>query len=269
MPEYKASRSATPEKQELRARYKQQLPVTQMILSAMGIPQISCGESEADDLAGHICREIDESWRVECLSRDTDWWQALKANVSWFPTDYEAPVFLADLQNAEHRVAKKDGYFLSADEYLECKALAGDSSDEIPGLDGVGMKTAAKIIRKHGQSIHDFWRLVDDGSLKPKGKTEEMVASQASRDVFARNHRMMDWRQAPQIRRDLLAIVAGKTDWDELKGLTTDFGLSKVYRDSESLLAKWQGGWGNGFEAVYCALHNDLCQPLVNAHDLY
>lgn len=263
MPEYKASRSATPEKLEIRMRYKQQLPITQQLLSAMGIPQVSCGESEADDLVGHACRELDESWQVECLSKDTDWWQALKSNVTWFPTDYDSPVRLQDLQNPEHRVTKNSGHFLSTDEYLECKALAGDDSDEIAGLDGVGLKTAAKIIRKHGSSIEHFWAKVDAGDLKPKGKTEEMIASTEARTIFRRNHRMMDWRQAPEIRRDLLAITCGAPHWALIEDLTQHFGLSKAARDAKTLLEPWEDGWGDGFEAVYRALHSDLCQPLV------
>lgn len=263
MPEYKASRSATPEKLEIRQRYKLQLPITQMLLAAMGIPQVSCGESEADDLVGHVCREIDDSWMIECLSKDTDWWQALKDNVTWYPTDYESPVRLRDLQDPAHRVTKNSGHFLSTDEYLECKALAGDDSDEISGLDGVGLKTAAKIIRKHGQSIADFWKKVDAGEISPKGKTEELMASSEAREIYRRNHRMMDWRQAPEINRDLLAITCGKPQWDEIEQITQEFGLSKAAKDAKTVLQPWSEGWGDGFEAVYRALHNDMCQPLL------
>ncbi len=263
MPEYKASRSATPEKREIRQRYKQQLPITQQLLSAMGIPQVSCGEAEADDLVGHTCREIDESWRIECLSKDTDWWQALKRNITWFPTDYDSPIRLEDLQNPDHRVTKNTGHFLSTDEYLECKALAGDDSDEIAGLDGIGLKTAAKVIRKYGSSIEHFWAKADAGEIKPKGKAEELIASESAREVFRRNHRLMDWRQAPEIRRDLLSITCGEPNWHEISNLTQQFGLTKAAAAAKSILEPWSNGWGQGFEAVYRALHSDMCQPLT------
>lgn len=61
-PEYKAGRHVGDEKQRLRAEYKLQVPSIQLILSALGIPRISCGESEADDLVSLSCGSAD--WRL-------------------------------------------------------------------------------------------------------------------------------------------------------------------------------------------------------------
>lgn len=265
-PGYKSNRSDTPEKVAIRQSYKLQTPVIRMFLSALGIPQVSCGLSEADDLAGHICRNMDTSWIIEFVTRDTDYWQSLADNVVWYSPIHKKQVTLADLSNPATEMLKTSGHFLSTFEYLQAKALSGDDSDCIPGVEGVGMKTATKIARTYGGSMEAFWAGVDDGSIKPKGVVAERVATHESRDIFYRNLRLMDWSKAPEIRRDLLSISYGKPNWDEAEGIANEYGLSKVLTDAKSLLNGLNGDWGCVSDAVYASLHSDLCQPVLKAN---
>lgn len=264
LPEYKESRSGEvdSEKRRLRESVRAQVPHIQLLLSIMGIPQIRCAGAEADDLSGVLCRHLDPSWSIELTTRDTDWWQGLDARTVWYSPVHRKGLTLAGLSDPENDM--KDGHFLTTDEYLEAKALAGDSSDEIPGIDGVGLATAVKIIRKHGVSICDFWSKVDAGTVKPKGVIEERVADVATRAVFARNLKLMDWRLAPKLDLSLLAFTAGECDFDALEDQAAEYGLKKVPSTARTALKRWKAGWGAAVAAIDSAMHGELCLPVIN-----
>lgn len=259
LPEYKASRHLAPEKAALRASYRMQTPIIQLMLNALGIPQVSCGEAEADDLAGVICRGLPPSWLIELVSRDTDWWQALAENVVWYSPVHKKQMTLADL--SDPKTDHKDGNFLSTWEYLQAKALAGDASDEIPGVEKVGLKTATKIMREHGGSIESFWAAIDSGNIKPKGVVIERLANSESREIYARNIKLMDWSKAPALRTDFLALTAGRPDWETAGDIAEEFGLSKVLSRARETLKDWNG-WGVALHAVEAALHPQFCRPI-------
>lgn len=265
---YKGSRSgdAGSDRERIREQCKIQTPHIQLLLSILGIPQISCHGAEADDLAGIICRYLDPSWIIELTSRDTDWWQALDPRTTWYSPVHKKGLTLAGLSDPNNGM--KDGHFLSTDEYLQAKALAGDASDEIPGIDGVGLATAVKIIRKHGTTIEDFWRKVDAGEVKPGGVIETRVASAASRDMFERNIKLMDWRLSPAIDTSRLALTAGICDLDSLEVEAKAFGLKKLMSTSKTALAGWRDGWGAAVHAVDSALHHEICIPMPNPNRL-
>lgn len=257
LPEYKGNRSDTPEKVAIKECYKTQTPVIRMMLTALGIPQISCGEAEADDLAGHICREIDPSWNIELGTKDTDWYQSLKENVAWYSSLTKKYVTLESLADPNNGM---ECNFLSTKEYLEAKALAGDTSDYIPGIDKVGLKTAVKIMREHGGTIDSFWTAVDEGRHIPKGSVQERLANQESRDIFKRNKILMDWGQAPAIKTEYLALIAGKPDWDQAQDIANEYGLVKAISKSKIVMKAWPNGWGDALWAVDAALNQNICQ---------
>lgn len=268
LPEYKANRAATPEKQEIRATYRMQTPIIQLLLNALGIPQISCGEAEADDLAGFICRGIDPSWMIEMDSRDTDWYQGIADNINWYSPLTKRHVTLSVLADPDNGLT--DGHFLSTWEYLQAKALAGDTSDDIPGLDKIGLKTACKVMREHGATIQDFWRKVDDGSFVPKGVILQRLASTEARAVYERNIRLMDWRQGPPLRTNELALTAGTPDWAQAKEIAAEYGLAKVLSFARTVLKPWeQSGWGRGLDAVHASLYPEHCLPVPKLDPIY
>lgn len=264
LPDYKGSRKGDDgsEKRRIRDSYKKQMPCIQMMLSVMGIPQISCAATEADDLAGIICRQMDPSWKIELTSKDTDWWQALDERTVWYSPLSKKELSLSRLSDPKNEM--KDGHFLSTDEYLEAKALSGDASDEIPGINGVGLLTATKIIRKYGVGIKDFWRLVDAGEVTPKGVVETRVASLESREIFERNVYLMDWRRAPEPDLSNLALTAGHCDFDVLEIEANELGLKKVLSRAKEALAPWRKGWGPAIGAVDAALNHRMCLPVAN-----
>ncbi len=161
------------------------------------MPQIFCPGFEADDLAGVICRGVDQSWEVVLATSDSDWYQALREKVIWFSPHTEKQITLGDLLGA---VAVREVPFDSIDHFIEAKALAGDASDGIPGVVGVGIKTAAKIIHVHG-SVESLWAK-HDGGAAVKGVIPLRVAGQEYREIYRRNLRLIDWRLAPSLPAD-------------------------------------------------------------------
>lgn len=266
LPEYKSNRSDTPEKVRIKDSYREQVPAIQLMLTALGIPQISCGEAEADDLAGVICRHMDPSWVIEMVSRDTDWYQAIRENVVWWSPVTRKHVDLAALADPANGLS--DGHFLSPWEYLQAKALAGDTSDVIAGVEKVGLLTACKNMRAHGGTIESFWAAVDNGSLVPKGVVQTRLASADSRAIYQRNIRLMDWSLAPPLQTHGLALTAGEPDWAMAFDVAEEFGLSKALSQAKKVMAPWKDtGWGPAVDAIDSALHPDRCLGKVRPAD--
>lgn len=227
----------------------------------MGVPQLSCHDAEADDLAGIIMRHMPISWLIEMLTRDTDWAQSLDHRSTWLSPFNENPISLQDLSDPEKTL--KDGPFASPWIYLQSKALAGDKSDDIPGVDGVGLKTANKHIMGQGNGeIREFWRRVDAGEVKPKGVILERLASQESREMFERNLKMMDWRCAPPVEMAKISLTAGKPDWTLVKLLCEQFGLDKLVSRLQTAMKPWEQGWGVALDAIDSAVNHHICQPV-------
>jgi 5'-3' exonuclease len=198
LPQYKRHRWTTPEQQAFLKSYLEQAAVVRELVGYLGLPQVFCPDFEADDLAGLICRGADPAWEITLATSDTDWYQALRENVTWRSPRTGRVVRLADLANPD-RI--EEGPFHSVDHYVGAKALAGDASDGIPGVKGVGLKTAARIIAEHG-SVEMLWARHDSGEPL-KGVVLQRAAGPEHRADYHRNLKLIDWRLAPPLHRDL------------------------------------------------------------------
>lgn len=139
---YKGTRHAMPE--ELR----EQVPVMKEVLSAMGIPILTKEGFEADDILGTIAgRAEKEGLLATIVSGDRDMLQLATDKVK-----IRMPKTKGGKTSIEDYYAKDvmEVYQVTPRQIIELKALMGDSSDNIPGLPGVGEKTATKIITAFG-----------------------------------------------------------------------------------------------------------------------
>lgn len=154
--EYKGTRK--PMAEELR----QQVPVMKEVLKAMGIATIEKAGLEADDLLGTISRICEESGMdVSIISGDRDTLQLATEKVKIrIPKTKQGKTEVEDYYAAD--VKEKMG--VTPVEFIDVKALMGDSSDNIPGVPGVGEKTATKIIAEYG-SIENAYAHASE--LKP------------------------------------------------------------------------------------------------------
>ena len=154
--EYKGTRK--PMAEELR----QQVPVMKEVLKAMGIKTIECAGLEADDLIGTLSARCEkEGMEVSVISGDRDLLQLATDHVKIrIPKTRQGRTKVEDYYAAD----VKERYQVTPSEFIDLKALMGDSSDNIPGVPGIGEKTAAKIIVKY-HSIENAHAHADE--LKP------------------------------------------------------------------------------------------------------
>ncbi|MCL1854263.1 MAG: DNA polymerase I [Clostridia bacterium] len=153
--EYKATRKPMPE--ELRP----QIPVIRELLHAMGVAQFEMEGYEADDLLGTAARLAEEQGRsAYILTGDRDSLQLVHGDIRVIltKTGISESVLLD-----QHNVLELYGY--TPAQAVDIKALMGDSSDNIPGIHGVGEKTALKLIQEYGTLDHV---LAHGGDIKGK-----------------------------------------------------------------------------------------------------
>lgn len=145
--QYKANRPETPEE------LKQQVPFIQEALSAMGIPQVAIHGVEADDAIASKALELArEDRRVLIASNDKDFFQMLSDHVRMVRPSGNADEFvLYDIARLEEQ------FGLSPSSMVEYYALVGDSSDNVPGVRGIGPKTASRLLQKYQtvQSVYE------------------------------------------------------------------------------------------------------------------
>ena len=154
--EYKGTRK--PMAEELR----HQVPVMKEVLKAMGIKTIECAGLEADDLIGTLSARCEkEGMEVSVISGDRDLLQLATDHVKIrIPKTRQGRTEVEDYYAAD----VKERYQVTPSEFIDLKALMGDSSDNIPGVPGIGEKTAAKIIVEY-HSIENAHAHADE--LKP------------------------------------------------------------------------------------------------------
>ena len=139
-PEYKATRSATPDE------FRGQIDITKEVLNAMGITALSEPGFEADDIIATLATQADESgYRVLVVTGDRDALQLVNSDITvLYPIK---GVSTLTRYTPDAVVAK---YGLTPEQYPDFAALRGDPSDNLPGIPGVGEKTAAKWIVEYG-----------------------------------------------------------------------------------------------------------------------
>jgi DNA polymerase I len=139
-PEYKANRSATPDE------FHGQIDITKEVLGALGITVLSEPGFEADDLIATLATQAEnEGYRVLVVSGDRDSLQLVSDDVTvLYPRKgvSELTRFTPD--------AVVEKYGLTPKQYPDFAALRGDPSDNLPGIPGVGEKTASKWIAEYG-----------------------------------------------------------------------------------------------------------------------
>ena len=154
--EYKGTRK--PMAEELR----QQVPLMKEMLHAMGVTVIEKGGYEADDLLGTIAKRSEaKGLDVSIVSGDRDLLQLATDHIRIrIPKTKKTGTEIEDYNTKD--VIEK--YMVTPEEFIDVKALMGDTSDNIPGVPGIGEKTATALIAQYG-SIENCYEHVDE--IKP------------------------------------------------------------------------------------------------------
>lgn len=198
-PEYKANREAMPEELSL------QLPLIFKFLDAMNIPILRYEGYEADDTIGTLARLADDTkdFQTYMVSLDKDLGQLIS------PTCY---LWKPGKRGNEHEVIdlnklKEQWNINKAEQVIDILALMGDSSDNIPGLPGVGEKTAKVLISEFG-SVENLLANTD----KLKGKRKQIVEEHSSMATLSKQLATIDRHVPLTITLDELKKKALKAD---------------------------------------------------------
>ena len=163
---YKATRHGMPEELAM------QMPVIKDVLRAMNIPIYECQGWEADDVIGTVGKICSNNgWECVVVTGDRDSLQLIDENVHIKLVISKPGQTTATLYD-ESKFREEYGF--EPKKLIDLKALMGDSSDNIPGVAGVGPKTAKELLAKFG-SLDGVYENIEDPSIRPKLR-EKLVA---------------------------------------------------------------------------------------------
>ncbi|MFP4210406.1 MAG: DNA polymerase I [Alkalispirochaeta sp.] len=231
--EYKATREKTPE--DLHA----QIPVIESILEALGVPMVRVDRYEADDVIATLalrCRESSRPCRI--ISGDKDLLQLV-----------EEPVRVLRPGKEEIEELDRDGVYQAwsvwPEQILDYLALVGDTSDNVPGVKGIGAKTAAQLLEQF-ETLDGIYEHLDEITSKSRREKLEEGRESAylSRDLIILDFDAPlpdDTDQFEIDSPDYEAAAPIFMEWG-MKSLVSDLGLDPSEYDSTT--ATPTGGTG-------------------------
>jgi DNA polymerase-1 len=158
-PEYKAGRKAAP------PDFYAQVPILRELLDTLGWPFYECDDYEADDIMGTLAHQADTlGLETYLISSDLDMLQIVGDHTKM----YALKKGLSSIEEFDP-ASFEEKYGIKIEQFLDLKSLKGDSSDNIPGVPGVGEKTAVGLLQKYGTLDNIYANIAEQkGSLADK-----------------------------------------------------------------------------------------------------
>ena len=176
--DYKGQRKPTP------PELKEQFPLCMEVLQSMGIPALELDDYEADDIIGTFAKKADPSVEVYIVTGDRDELQLIDDRTRVMYTKRG----ISDIKLYDKAAFAEDYEGLVPLQLIDLKGLMGDTSDNIPGVPGVGPKTALKLIGKYGsvENVLEHVEEVKGKSLKEKlaGNKEQALLSKELATIY-------------------------------------------------------------------------------------
>ncbi|HRP01978.1 MAG TPA: DNA polymerase I [Candidatus Kapabacteria bacterium] len=167
-PPYKQNREAFPEDLSL------QMPLIKELIDNLSIFQYEEAGFEADDIIGSIAKKIaNDETLVYCVTSDKDYYQLVDTNIKVFKPGSKGEDFqIIDFKEVEEK------FGVSPDKVIDVMGLIGDAVDNIPGVKGVGEKTAIPLIQRYGTMEYLYSNLneIDKKSLFDKLSSNKDIA---------------------------------------------------------------------------------------------
>ncbi|MGN1370846.1 MAG: DNA polymerase I [Candidatus Coprovivens sp.] len=203
---YKDGRSATPDE------LKMQMPIAREILNAMGIQYFEMEPYEADDIIGTFAKMCEEDPDYEALIVSSD-----KDLLQLISDETEVKLLKQKDYIRYNKKNFKEDWGFEPIRMIDYKALAGDPSDNIPGVKGIGDKTAINLLKQY-DTIEDIYEHIDE----IKGKMKEKL--EADREsAFISKEIATIYRDVP-LNVNLEDVIYKGTDY---------VALNKIYEDLE------------------------------------
>jgi len=217
-PEYKAHREEPPE------TFGPQVERCLSLLREIGVPVLGVERVEADDTIATIATRFKDEHpdvAIRIVSKDKDLQQLLEAG----------RVELRDVHTAEtiDENALMEKWGITPAQVVDMLALAGDTVDNVPGVPGVGPKTAAKLIAEHG-SLDDL--LANADSLK--GKRGEAIRAAAPEDLPL-SKSLVELKRDVDVEFDLGAADVTALELPRLKPILKELGFNRYQQELDAL----------------------------------
>lgn len=171
-PDYKGNRDATPDV------IKESIPIIQEIIKAMHIPCVELSGLEADDIIGTLAKQAEkQGYQVFMVTPDKDFAQLVSENIFMYrPARMGNAIEIWGIPEVQKRFGVE-----RPEQVIDYLGMMGDTSDNIPGLPGVGEKTAKKFLEEFG-SMENLLANTD----KLKGKMKERVEENAELGILSK-----------------------------------------------------------------------------------
>ena len=213
---YKANRHGMPEE------LAQQMPMIKEVLKAMKIDIVQKEGFEGDDILGTLAKYGEEQGLdVIILSGDRDIFQLATDRVT-----IRIPRTKAGKTETEEYDKNKifEEYGLEPKALIEVKGLQGDSSDNIPGVPGIGPKTAINLIKKYN-TIENLYKAIDEGKDDLKGKQKENIVENREKAFLSRT--LGEINNAVPLDDDLNTLKVEEWDKEEVLKLFEEWNFKK------------------------------------------
>lgn len=212
-PEYKANRHPAP------PDFYQQIPILRQLLEALGWPFYEVDDYEADDIIGTLSKQANRAGiHTVIASSDLDMLQLID-------DDTEVYALKKGLSSIDRFDVKafQAKYGIRVDQFLDLKSLKGDSSDNIPGVPGVGEKTAVALLQKY-HDLDGVYAHLDEITGAAQRKLADGKAS-----AYMSRELVQIQCDAP-IPLDLQAADVSKLDRHKLRRLLLDLQFTSLLR---------------------------------------
>ncbi len=212
-PEYKANRPPMPDDLAV------QIPYIKEIVRAFNIPCLEIEGLEADDIIASCTTLLRKQNRnVVVVSGDKDLLQLVdESTVMWDPMKDK----IMDIAAVEEK------YKVKPEQLLDCYALMGDSSDNVPGVPGIGPKTAEKLINQH-QSLEGVYAALE--GMK-KSKMKERLAENKEEAFLSRE--LIRLKYDAKVPEELAAYTFQEKDEDKLQDLFKRLGFKSMVKEEK------------------------------------
>jgi len=215
-PAYKANRDPAPEELKLQFQFCRELVRT------IGIAEFASERYEADDIIGTLSFNMRQHGFVSrIISGDKDLAQLLEEDDLWWE-------YAKNLRLDRKGVFRQFGVY--PEQIADLLALAGDAVDNIPGVPGIGLKTAARILNKFGTLDAALANIEQIGTMKFRGAKRVQQLLQEHQDIARLSRELTLIQHDDQLPDHYEALQRRSCDREELDALLDQFGFGPARR---------------------------------------
>ena len=229
--EYKSNRSTAPD------TFTSQMPLVREVLRVMRIPTFELAGHEADDIIAFLAKCAEkEGVNVRIVTGDRDFFQLANKNIHVLYNRRG----ITDIVEMDPKAVEAK-YGVPPTKYVDLKALEGDNSDNLPGVPGVGTKTAAKLVQKYGSAEEAVAH-----AHEQTPKLSQNLAAHA--EQVAINKRLSTLAEVPLDNVGLDDMKMGVWDMDELRDVYKSLEFKSLLERLLADLPEAAEGEGEAFE---------------------